>query len=105
MSRHPSVRRAPAGCDRRTAHREAPPQAARSALDAEHDGQADRRVKGPPTPVLASHPSVPSPAGRTARRAQGSRVPALEQTLMKSDQNNFYVDSTAQSLLEVAVDP
>jgi len=30
---------------------EAPPQAARSALDAEHGCQADRRAKGPPSPI------------------------------------------------------
>lgn len=64
--------------------------------------QPDRRVKEPPTPVVASHPRAPSPAGRTARRAQGSRVPTLEQTPMKSDKNDFSIDSTAQSLLKTA---
>ena len=85
------------------AHREAPPQAARSALDAEHDGQADRRVKGPPAPVLANHPTVPSPAGKTVRRAQGSRVPELEKSPMKSGKYNHSADSTAQSLLKPAI--
>jgi hypothetical protein len=56
---------------------EAPPQAARSALDAEHDGQADRRAKGPEHSRItySKSPMVPSPVGRTGHRAQGSRGP------------------------------
>lgn len=54
---------------------EAPPQAARSALDAEHDSQADRRAKGPARPNFTHTPMVPSPAEKTGWRAQGSRGP------------------------------
>jgi hypothetical protein len=76
MMHLPTVSRAPAGDVRETSC-EAPPQAARSALDAEHDGNDGLRAKGPRTPVLPTHPAVPSPDGRSARRAQGSRVPAI----------------------------
>ncbi len=79
---------------------EAPPQAARSALDAEHGGQTDQRVKGRPTAVLATHPSVPSPVGKGAHRAQGSRVPVGARTTMKHDQNLKSAYLTAESLLK-----
>jgi hypothetical protein len=78
---------------------QAPPQAARSALDAEHGRQADQREKGPCGSVLVTHPSVPSPVGRTACRAQESRVPVIG----KVASNYIFKTPTPQSLLTTSV--
>jgi len=99
----PTVSRAPAGGTTRTTPREPPPQAARSALDAEHGRQADQRVKGPHASELANHPSAPSPVGKTACRAQGSRVAETNATASNHDYFNHSKTPTPQCLLNNAV--
>ena len=93
MITHLAVSRAPQW---RTSGCEAPPQAARSALDAEHGGHDGLRAKGPDDLVFAIHPPVPSPDGRRACRAQGSRVPVINAGTIAHD---LFSTPTAQSLL------
>ncbi len=103
MTPPPAVSRAPAGGILRATGCQAPPQAARSALDAEHGRQADQRVKGPCGPALATHPSVPSPGGRTACRAQGSRVPVSNAITLEHGLSNLSKTPIPQSLLNPAI--